>query len=48
MYYGWRGGWCEERVKLVRCVCAEERLTALGVAEADLWGGSPPPGGLLQ
>lgn len=40
MYYGWRGAGVKEGSKLVRCVCAQKRLTALGVAEADLWGGS--------
>lgn len=34
------GGGVKRGVKLVRCVCAQKRLTALGVAEADLWGGS--------
>ena len=35
------GGGVKKGVKLLRCVCAQKRLTILGVAEADLWGGSP-------
>ena len=40
-HYGGVGGSVKKGVKLVGRVCAQKRLTILGGAVADFWGGSP-------